>query len=129
MRRPECDPNDVRMSDVLCDFCGREWTDALAMVEGHQGSCICGDCLREAYRAVVLGTAGGSGPARCALCLEDREDPSWAPGPGGPHPDTSTGAAAPSTGAAAPRACRRCVKQSAAVLQKDRDLGWRRPEA
>ena len=121
MRRPECDPNDVRMSDVLCDFCGREWTEALPMVEGHQGSCICGDCLRDAYRTVVLGAAGASGPSRCALCLEEREDPSWAPGPGGPRP-------APSTDAAAPRACRRCVKQSAAVLQKDPDLGWRRPE-
>lgn len=122
MRRPESDPNDVRMSDVLCDFCGREWSDSLAMVEGHQGSCICGDCLREAYRSVVLGAGGGGvGPSRCALCLEEREDPSWTPGAGSPRPAT----AAP----AGRRACRRCVKQSAAVLQKDPDLGWRRPEA
>jgi hypothetical protein len=115
MRRPGCNPLDVQMSDVLCDFCAREWSESLPMVEGHQGSCICGDCLREAYRSVVLGDAPAAGQVRCALCLEERADPSWAPQDG---PGAAAGA----------RACRRCVKQSAAVLQKDPDLGWRRPE-
>jgi hypothetical protein len=45
------------------------------------------------------------------LCLEQREEPTWSP-----------------TGAEAPRACRRCVRQSAAVLQKDGTGGWRKPE-
>ena len=111
MRRPDCDPNDVRMSDVLCDFCGREWSDALPMVEGHQGACICGDCLREAYRALVLAEPPAGEPARCTLCLEERADPSWESGRG------------------PGRACRRCIRQSAAVLQKDAGTGWRRPEA
>jgi len=91
MRREGCDPTNVQMSDVLCDFCSREWTDARPMVEGHQGSCICGDCLAAAYRAIVLQ----------------------------PPPAVSAPA----------RACRRCVRQSAAVLAKDPDLGWRKPEA
>lgn len=99
------------MSDVLCDFCGRAWTEQLPMVEGHQGSCICGDCLAAAYRALVLDEATADAPAKCVLCLERRDDPSWARG-----------------GDDAPRACRRCVRQSAAVLQKDADLGWRKPE-
>jgi hypothetical protein len=112
MRRPDCDPQDVRMSDVLCDFCGREWSDALPMVEGHQGSCVCGDCLRDAFRALVLdGAPAPSTPARCTLCLEERDEPAW----------RAAGRDAV--------ACRRCVRQSAAVLQKDPDLGWRKPEA
>lgn len=112
MRRPGCNPLDVQMSDVLCDYCARQWTDALPMVEGHQGSCICGDCLRDAYRELVLAEgAPPAAPVRCALCLEDREERAWA--------REQAGA----------RACRRCVRQSAAVLQKDADLGWRKPEA
>lgn len=117
MRREGCDPNDVRMSDVLCDFCGREWGESLPMVEGHLGSCICGDCLRDAYLALVVAGGGGAGAGTegergaCRLCREERDDGSW------------TGALA---GA---RVCRRCVRQSAAVLQKDPDLGWRKPES
>ena len=111
MRREGCDPNDVRMSDVLCDFCGREWSDALPMVEGHQGSCICGDCLAESYRALVLAEATPAPGAKCVLCLEHRDEPTWS-----------------RAGHGDPRACRRCVRQSAAVLQKDADLGWRKPE-
>lgn len=114
MRREGCDPTNVQMSDVLCDFCAKEWTDARPMVEGHQGSCICGDCLAEAYRAIVLHPPpAAQAPARCTLCLEDRDEPTWA--------------ATPAAGAA--RACRRCVRQSAAVLAKDPDFGWRKPEA
>jgi hypothetical protein len=111
MRREGCDPMNVRMSDVLCDFCGHEWSDALPMVEGHQGSCICGTCLSAAYRAVVLSAPPAQAAARCTLCLEQRDEPTWqAP-------------AAPAT------ACRRCVRQSAAVLAKDPDLGWRKPDS
>ena len=109
MRRPECDPDDVRMEDVLCDYCRRAWSEALPMVEGHQGSCICGDCLADAFRESVLAERTDAAPARCALCLEERADATWERG-----------------GA---RACRRCVRQSAAVLQKDPDLGWHRPTA
>lgn len=112
MRRDGSDPMNVQMSDVLCDFCSQEWTDALPMVEGHQGSCICGDCLASAYRALVLEpSAAPDAPVRCTLCLEDRAEPGWQ------H------AAGPA------RACRRCVRQSAAVLAKDPDSGWRKPES
>lgn len=111
MRRQGCDPENVLMSDVLCDFCGREWTGSLPMVEGHQGSCICGDCLADAYRALALAEPAAGAAAKCVLCLEQREEPTWSP-----------------TGAEAPRACRRCVRQSAAVLQKDGTGGWRKPD-
>lgn len=112
MRAPGCDPEDLQPSDFLCDFCGRAWADDRPMVEGHQGSCICGACLAEAFRAIALAGAEGAAPgaaSRCILCLETREGPAW-------------------RGAGGAAACRRCVRQSAAVLQKDPDSGWRRPE-
>ena len=69
MRKPGTDESNVQMSDVLCDFCGREWTEQVPMIEGHQGSCLCANCLTLAYTEVVVnggGTApdGGAGPAR-----------------------------------------------------------------
>ena len=100
------------MADVLCDFCLQPWTDARPMVEGHRGSCICGDCLRAAYVLLVLRSAGQDAEgATCTLCLENRTERSWK------HPEN-----------AGATACLRCVRQSAAVLQKDPDLGWKRPE-
>jgi hypothetical protein len=111
MRKPGTDPDNVRMSDVVCDFCGAEWSDVLPMVEGHQGSCICGGCVTAAYREVVLG-GRSTAPAgsTCRLCLEQRKDRAWA-GPSGAV------------------ACERCIKQSAGVLSKDKDYGWTKPTA
>ena len=112
MRKPGTDSDHVQMSDVLCDFCGAEWTDTLPMVEGHQGSTICGRCLADAYRAVVLRADAAPIPgARCSLCLEERKEPMW----------RREGAPA--------LVCQRCIKQSAAVLAKDKDLGWEKPRA
>ena len=119
MRKPQTDESNVQMSDVICDFCHREWTESRPMVEGHQGSCICGDCLRIAYVELVL-TPASEQPlgAKCVLCLEDAADraalgrgaePGWT----SPHFDASV--------------CRRCLKQSAGVLHTDPDINWRKP--
>ena len=59
MQRPGVDPDNVQMSDILCDFCRAEWVETLPMVEGHKGSTICGGCLSEAYLALVQGQAPG----------------------------------------------------------------------
>lgn len=112
MRRPGTDENNVQMSDVLCDFCRAEWTESRHMVEGHQGSCICSECLAAAYRALAVQKKSNAAVgARCTLCLESRSDPAWR---SAHFPDVV--------------ACLRCVKQSAAVLQKDPDFGWRKPD-
>lgn len=123
MHRPGCNPDDLRMSDVLCDFCHREWTDQRPMVEGHRGSCICGACLEVAYtqlmapREELAGEQTAAPPPStalrrtCVLCLEEHPPPFWE-SPLNPEA----------------LACRRCVRQSAAVLQKDPDSHWRRPE-
>ncbi|MBS0190183.1 MAG: ClpX C4-type zinc finger protein [Phycisphaerales bacterium] len=112
MQRPGTDDNNVQMSDILCDFCGKEWTLERPMVEGHRGACICGECLTLAYTAVVIdGSATAPAGFMCELCRENRPDAGWK---------------SPATGIAA---CFRCIKQSAGVLQKDAESGWKKPAA
>ena len=96
-----------------CDFCRSAWHENLAMVEGHRGSIICGRCLSVAYAELVhLKSGRPCQPGEtCVLCLEtDRPDPHW-------ESPTHEGVLA----------CRRCVKQSAGVLHKDRDTDWSKP--
>lgn len=113
MRRPGTDENNVQMSDVMCDFCRLEWTDTRHMVEGHQGSCICSECLTAAYRTLAIEKRSiAPADSKCTLCLENRPAPLWS------APQFSDVIA-----------CLRCVKQSATVLQKDPDYNWRKPEA
>src|SRR6476660_5354210 len=102
MRKPGTDPENVQMSDVLCDFCRREWTDDLPVIEGHQGSIICGHCVAAAYRAILLEKkATAPAGSTCTMCLEPRTDPSWA---SPTHPEAV--------------ACKRCINQAAAALSK-----------
>lgn len=115
VRRDGTDPDNVQMSDVLCDFCAQEWTAGRQMVEGHHGSCICAPCLTHAFRAVVLecrddGTDLDS--RTCAMCLESRAEPHW-------------------RGAGRPQAlaCRRCIKMASVILERDPDAAWARPTA
>ena len=46
------------------------------------------------------------------MCLETREDEHWR---SPEHPESIV--------------CRRCIKQSATALEKDKDYSWRRPVA
>ena len=113
MHKPGTNPDNVQMSDVLCDFCRREWTEDLPVVEGHQGSIVCGHCLAVAYREVVLGKRGNAPEGyKCVMCLENRggSELAW-------------------QSPAYPEAviCKRCINQAAAVLSKDKDYGWTKP--
>lgn len=135
VRRDGTDPDNVQMSDVLCDFCAQEWTAGRQMVEGHHGSCICAACLTSAFGAVVLegrdDTADVRAPAngsdgrspersasaapddpRCTMCLETRREPHWR-GVGRPQAF----------------ACRRCIKMASVILERDPDAEWARPAA
>lgn len=111
MRKPGTDPDNVQMSDVLCDFCHREWTDDLPLIEGHQGSIICGHCTSAAYRTVLLNKQS-TAPAgyQCTMCLENRPDAGWQ------SPDFPPAAI-----------CKRCINQAAAALSKDKDYNWSKP--
>jgi hypothetical protein len=110
MRREGTDEDAAVMGDFLCDYCGGAWTEDLAMVEGHKGSIICGVCLREAYRrVVVLGESSGEEGYSCALCLLTKPEPAWR--------SAATGATV----------CRWCINRSATMLAKDPESGWAKP--
>ena len=120
MRKPGTDENNVQMSDVLCDFCHGQWAEAVPMIEGHQGSCICAKCLTVAYTEVVV-NKHDSAPSdfKCPMCLESRTDRAAlnrADEPGWQSPVNSEAVV-----------CRRCIKLAAGALQKDKDFAWKRP--
>jgi hypothetical protein len=111
MRKAGTDENNVQMSDVLCDFCQRQWTDDLPMIEGHHGSCVCGKCMTVAYTHVIVHQADDVPHGyKCTMCLEHRDDPAWA---SPMYPEAII--------------CRRCIKLAAGVLHKDKDYAWSKP--
>ncbi|MHC4220123.1 MAG: hypothetical protein ACYSU7_16885 [Planctomycetota bacterium] len=121
MRKPGINENDVQMSDVLCDFCHREWTEDVPMIEGHHGSCLCARCLTVAYTEVFInGHDTATDAYTCPMCLEDgdaRRDLDRADEPGWRSPLHENTVI-----------CRRCIDLAARSLEKDRDSGWKRPE-
>jgi hypothetical protein len=122
------DPDNASMADFICDFCLRIWADDRPMVEGHKGSLICSACLTLAYDELWNRPAGASATRACALCLEKRNENCWTPKPWPPTgKDTVQGLAIDAT--TPPIACKRCVKQSVVMLERDPDYGWRRPTA
>ncbi len=120
MHKPDTDADSVRMEDVLCDFCQRHWTVDQPMIEGHQGSCMCGRCLTIAYTEVILDGADCSPEAfKCPMCLEDdadREALSRAGEAGWQSPVDERAVI-----------CRRCIELAAKTLEKNRDFDWKRP--
>jgi hypothetical protein len=121
MRKPGTDENNVRMSDVLCDFCHREWTEDVPMIEGHQGSCLCGRCLSVAYTEVVLnGHDSAAAAYTCPMCLETDHDRAAL------GRANESGWRSPLDGDAV--ICRRCIELAARSLEKDGDSGWQKPD-
>ncbi|MBX3362427.1 MAG: hypothetical protein KIT19_07785 [Phycisphaeraceae bacterium] len=110
MLKPGADPMSVNQSDVLCNFCAREWTDDLPLVEGHQGSIICGVCLKTACKLLDGGTLVTS-HRTCTMCLEHRDDPAWE----SPWVEGSV-------------ICGRCINLGATALSKDKDYAWKRSD-
>lgn len=111
MRKPGTDPENVLMSDVLCDFCHTEWTEELPLIEGHQGSIVCGKCVSVAYTQVVLHAQNSARPGyKCTMCLEERPDIAWE---SPMYPDAII--------------CKRCINLAAGALSKDKSTGWTRP--
>ncbi len=120
MRKPGIDESNVQMSDVLCDFCHRQWTEDEPMIEGHHGSCVCGKCVTLAYAQVVLnGDSTAPADFKCPMCLEataDREalerggERGWQ----SPLHDEAV-------------ICERCINLAAESLHKSKDWGWTKP--
>ncbi len=121
MRKPGTDPNNVQMSEVLCDFCHREWSPDEPMIEGHQGSCLCGRCLTVAYTEVILhGNTTAPPQYKCPMCLEesgDRESLDRA-GEGGWQSPVGESAVI----------CKRCIELAAQSLGKNSEWEWTVPQ-
>jgi hypothetical protein len=121
MRKPGTDASNVQMSDVLCDFCHREWTEDVPMIEGHQGSCLCARCLTVAYTAVVVnGHDAAPASYKCPMCLEDDQDREAL--------GRANEACWRSPVHEEAVICRRCLELAARSLEKDRDSGWKKPD-
>jgi len=111
MRKPGTDPENVQMSDVLCDFCHSEWREDAPFIEGHHGSIVCGKCLTVACTAVLLNADNTGKPGyTCTMCLEPRPDPAWE---SPMFPEATI--------------CKRCINLAAGTLSKDKDFNWKRP--
>jgi hypothetical protein len=111
MQRPGADKENMELSDFLCDFCRTAWDGTFALVEGHQGSLICQDCMTIAYDTLVTrkeSTAPAG--AKCTMCLEVRDDAMWQ----SPAYEDAV-------------ICKRCCKQGAGRLHKDPDIEWSKP--
>jgi hypothetical protein len=120
MHRPGTNEDNVQMSDVLCDFCHRPWTQDVPMIEGHRGSVICGNCLSVACAALARDDDGDAGAGHtCSMCLESEKDRAALGRPGDPgwrspmHPEAAI--------------CRRCADQAAGALERDPDFDWTKP--
>ncbi len=112
MHRSGADEDNMTPEDFLCDFCGSCWREDRPMVEGHRGSLICGPCLAMSFRELWLAPGGEELPehAVCTLCLSHNGDPVWR----SPVTETAT-------------VCKRCSKHSVVMLERDPELGWKRP--
>lgn len=93
-----------------CDFCDTRFEDA-AMIEGHQGSLLCGKCLSAAWMelGVLKGGQANTG-AKCTMCLENRNESQWR----SPMNEQAS-------------VCIRCVRMAATAFERDPDTGWKRP--
>ena len=96
---------------IACDFCGDDWDEVKAMIEGHHGSVLCLECLKVA----MAGMVPAAEPFNCTLCL--REDlpaatPRWSPQP---RPrDANPNAVV----------CEECLSQAARAFHRDKDVDW-----
>jgi len=114
MHRPDANPDEMTAEDFICDFCAGTWREDRPMVEGHRGSLICGNCLAMSYRELWLSLLGEPLPEHdvCSLCLSNNGDPVWH----SPMNEKSI-------------VCKRCSKQSVVMLERDEEVGWKRPVA
>ena len=116
MHKEGTNPDNVQPTDILCDFCGTAWNEQIPVVEGHQGSCICGKCLHVAWDAVVTHKLNDAPPQTeegawaCTMCLEPRKDPAF----NSPIREEAF-------------ICRRCIRMAGHILDTDPDHDWSKP--
>ncbi len=96
---------------ISCDFCGTDWDEVLPMIEGHHGSVLCLECLKQSLTQQVEAAVS----FECTLCLQHRPEGTiaWTP--------------MDRPAAANPRAmaCAGCLKQAAGTFSRDPDVDWK----
>jgi hypothetical protein len=115
---------------ISCDFCGTDWDQETAMIEGHHGSVLCLECFKTAYveaAAPASDAPASVGPTSaagrdfcCSLCLRTLggDVPHWRHAPmASPPPGFNPEAVV----------CGDCLKQAAGAFHKDPDVPWSRP--
>jgi hypothetical protein len=98
---------------ISCDFCGTDWDQELAMIEGHKGSVLCLVCLTQALdHAQPVGES-----FQCTLCLSEKpaDTKYWL------HPDAKP---SPGLNTDAPL-CWDCIRLAAKGFHKDPDVDFR----
>ena len=98
---------------ISCDFCGTDWDEVLPMIEGHQGSILCLECLKRATDEITPTDES----INCTLCLMEKEPdtPVWQPTE---RPETANSNAA---------ICYSCMKQAMGTFSKDPDVDYKTP--
>ncbi len=101
---------------IGCDFCGDDWDQVKAMIEGHHGSVLCLDCLKVALACA----APAAEPFNCTLCLRENlpdTTPRWSPKPRpqGANPHAVI--------------CEDCLQQAARAFHRDKDIDWSMPKS
>lgn len=99
---------------IACDFCGTDWDEVIPMIEGHRGSVLCIECLKQSIRAMH----DSPDAFTCTLCLRDfpAGKPVWR------HPEPCDQANASA------RICKSCINQAAVAFERDDDVAFTRNE-
>tara|TARA_R110002111_G_scaffold240531_1_gene302212 strand:- start:111 stop:479 length:369 start_codon:yes stop_codon:yes gene_type:complete len=98
---------------ISCDFCGTDWDEEIAMIEGHKGSVLCLACLTQALDNATPAEA----TYQCTLCLvgQPAELKRWL------HPNPTP---SPGLNVGAPL-CWDCIRLAAKGFHKDPDTDFR----
>jgi hypothetical protein len=102
MQREE--PNGIV---ILCDFCRRDWDGQEPMIEGHHGSVLCLQCLKQA----LIEQAVGEDKYKCTLCLRFNIPPALPRWSHAEHTDAV--------------ACQECLYQSARTFGRTPGVEWK----
>ena len=100
---------------LSCDFCGTDWDNESAMVEGHRGSILCLPCIEKAR--VEVEDQENDGLFKCTLCQQEKEGStiqSWR------HTSATV---SPGLNAEA-QMCEDCLQQAVRVMKKDKSVDW-----
>ncbi len=98
---------------ISCDFCGTDWDQCLSMIEGHRGSVLCLDCLKQALDQA----RPGDEPFTGTLCLSDKPAGTRMWRHPGPKPSSGLNPGAP--------LCWDCIRLAAKGFHKDPEVDFR----